>query len=139
MTPLIVFALWSCFAGARSRWLPGRMPRSAAAGQCSQLTAPWTGSQPASAAADWSCVYRLKVAPMSEDGPQRPVFPQQPLFRFIRRVYRCCRLGHRCGGVKGLQGRGTAGQHSVNLTPFSLLLLSSLYQSSQGCFCSSHE
>ncbi|KAB5567938.1 hypothetical protein PHYPO_G00238570 [Pangasianodon hypophthalmus] len=54
-------------------------------------------------------MYRLKVLPMSKDGPHRLVFPEQPLFRFIRRVYRCCQMGHHCRGVKGLQGRETAG------------------------------
>lgn len=112
MTPLIVIALGSLFAGVRSRAFPGRMPESPEAGQCGQLTTPWTETGITSQSGDWSNMYRLKVLPMSTDGPHRLVFPEQPLFRFFRRVYRCCQLGHHCGGVKGLQGREAAGEHT---------------------------
>ncbi|KAF7694817.1 uncharacterized protein si:ch211-170d8.2 [Silurus meridionalis] len=109
MTPLIVMALGSLFAGVRTRALLGRMSESPEAGQCGQLTAPWTDTEVTSLSGDWSLMYRLKVLPMSKDGPHRLVFPEQPLFRFVRRVYRCCQMGHHCGGVKGLQGRQAAG------------------------------
>lgn len=112
MTPVIILALSSFLAGVRSRSLLGRTPESPEAGQCGQLTAPWTDTEVTSLSGDWTLMYRLKVLPLSKDGPHRLVFPEQPLFRFIRRVYRCCQMGHRCGGVKGLQGRDTAGQHT---------------------------
>lgn len=110
MTPLVIIALVSVFAGVRSRSLFGRMEESPEAGQCGLLTAPWTDTRVTSPSGDWSHMYRLKVLAMSTDGPQRLVFPEQPLFGFIRRVYRCCQMGHHCGGVKGLQGRETAGE-----------------------------
>lgn len=116
MTPLVLIALGSCFVGVRSRSLPGGMPESPEAGQCEQLTAPWSDSQATSLSGDWSHLYRLKVLPMSKDLPQRLVFPEQQLFGFIRRVYRCCQMGHRCRGVKGLQGRETAGEHTGSVT-----------------------
>ncbi|KAK3566277.1 hypothetical protein QTP86_030568, partial [Hemibagrus guttatus] len=109
MTPVIVLALSSFLTGVRSRSLLGRMPESPEAGQCGQLTASWTDTEVTSLSGDWTHMYRLKVLPMSQDGSHHLVFPEQPLFRFIRRVYRCCQMGHRCGGVKGLQGRDTAG------------------------------
>ncbi|KAK2840570.1 hypothetical protein Q7C36_012149 [Tachysurus vachellii] len=101
MTPLLIIALGSLFTAVRSRSFLGA--------QCDLLTASWTDTKVTSVTGDWSHMYRLKVSPPPEDGPQRPVFPEQPLFGFIRRVYRCCQSGHRCAGVKGLQGRETAG------------------------------
>ncbi|TUM11644.1 Hepatocyte nuclear factor 1-alpha [Bagarius yarrelli] len=109
MSPFIIMALSSLFVGVRSRSLLGRIPESPEAEQCDQLTAPWRDTQLSSLSGDWSYMYRLKLLAMSKDGTHRPVFPEQPLFRFIRRVYRCCQMGHQCGGVKGLQGREAAG------------------------------
>ncbi|KAF4070340.1 hypothetical protein AMELA_G00284400 [Ameiurus melas] len=109
MTPLTILALGSVFAGVAGRSVLGRTPESPEAGQCGQLTAPWTETEVPSLSGDWSLMYRLKVFPMSQEGPHRLVFPEQPLFRFVRRVYRCCQMGHHCGGVKGLQGREAAG------------------------------
>ncbi|KAM9475918.1 uncharacterized protein Hap1MRO34_011636 [Clarias gariepinus] len=106
MTPLSLLVLGSCLAGVSSRPL---LSRAEAAGQCGELTAPWTRSTAASVSGDRSRVYRLRVFGVSPDGASRLVFPEQPLFSFVRRVYRCCQMGHHCGAVKGLQGRDTAG------------------------------
>ncbi|XP_030622947.1 uncharacterized protein LOC115806401 [Chanos chanos] len=74
---------------------------------CALLSSPWLESNVPSK--DRGLIYRLKVLPMS-DGPRRAVFPEQPLFRFVRRVYRCCQTGNRCENVKGIQGR-LSGSH----------------------------
>ncbi|XP_051965376.1 uncharacterized protein LOC127631323 [Xyrauchen texanus] len=71
--------------------------------QCALLNAPWTESS--TRLGDWGQMYRLKILTTMSDGPRRAVFPEQPLFRFVRRVYRCCQVGYHCGSVKGIQGR----------------------------------
>ncbi|XP_076859459.1 uncharacterized protein LOC143512720 [Brachyhypopomus gauderio] len=89
-----------------------RSPEEPESGQqqyCSLLSAPWTEIN--FPFATWSHLYRLKISPMSRDVPRRPVFPEQPLFRYVRRVYRCCQKGYRCGSVKGLQGRDVGGSN----------------------------
>ncbi|XP_056319268.1 uncharacterized protein si:ch211-170d8.2 [Danio aesculapii] len=70
--------------------------------QCGVLSAPWTESS--GPLEDWSQMYHLKILSTINDGPRRAVFPEQPLFRFVRRVYRCCQAGYHCGSVKGIQG-----------------------------------
>nr|XP_055024240.1 uncharacterized protein si:ch211-170d8.2 [Misgurnus anguillicaudatus] len=71
--------------------------------QCALLSAPWTEST--APFGDWGQMYRLKILSTMGDGPRRAVFPEPPLFQFVRRVYRCCQVGYHCGSVKGIQGR----------------------------------
>ncbi|CAB1319646.1 unnamed protein product [Coregonus sp. 'balchen'] len=70
---------------------------------CALLSAPWmeTNAYPMELAQ----LHRLRVGSMPQGGLRRTVFPEQPLFRFVRRVYHCCQLGFHCRGVKGIQGR----------------------------------
>ncbi|XP_016087874.1 uncharacterized protein [Sinocyclocheilus grahami] len=77
---------------------------------CALLSAPWTESTPP--LGDWGQMYRLKIQSTMSDGPRRAVFPEQPLFRFVRRVYRCCQVGYHCGSVKGIQG-GKVGDYNI--------------------------
>ncbi|XP_050973223.1 uncharacterized protein si:ch211-170d8.2 [Labeo rohita] len=78
--------------------------------QCALLSAPWTEST--TPLGDWGQMYRLKILSTMSDGPRRAVFPEQPLFRFVRRVYRCCQVGYHCGSVKGIQG-GKVGDSNI--------------------------
>ncbi|KAA0713829.1 hypothetical protein E1301_Tti015578 [Triplophysa tibetana] len=71
--------------------------------QCALLSAPWTESS--APFGDWGQMYRLKILSTTSDGSRPAVFPEQPLFQFVRRVYRCCQIGYHCGSVKGIQGR----------------------------------
>ncbi|XP_051950011.1 uncharacterized protein si:ch211-170d8.2 [Xyrauchen texanus] len=75
--------------------------------QCDLQSAPWTEST--TPVGDWGQMYRLKILSTMSDGPRRAVFPERPLFRFVRRVYRCCQLGYHCGSVKGIQGQKVGG------------------------------
>ncbi|XP_046904189.1 uncharacterized protein si:ch211-170d8.2 [Hypomesus transpacificus] len=71
--------------------------------QCALLTEPWTetyGSQ-----GDLAKSLHLRVLSLPLGGSRRTVFPEQPLFRYVRRVYRCCQIGFHCKSVKGIQGR----------------------------------
>ncbi|XP_062854267.1 uncharacterized protein si:ch211-170d8.2 [Trichomycterus rosablanca] len=107
---LMLLALWSFSVEVCCSPVLARIPaalESSEAGQCALLTAPW--SELISPPRDWTHIYRLKVLPISKDGPNKLVFPEQPLFQFVRRVYRCCQMGHHCAGVKGIQGRSTGG------------------------------
>ncbi|KAG5840704.1 uncharacterized protein si:ch211-170d8.2 [Anguilla anguilla] len=74
---------------------------------CALLAAPWMEST--GHFEGEGQLYRLRVLSLSEEGPRRTVFPEQPLFRFVRRVYRCCQMGFHCRGVKGIQGRLNGG------------------------------
>lgn len=76
--------------------------------QCALLSAPWTEST--TPLGDWGQMYRLKILSTMSDAPRRAVFPEQPLFRFVRRVYRCCQAGYHCGSVKGIQGGKVGGK-----------------------------
>lgn len=76
--------------------------------QCALLSAPWTEST--TPLGDWGQMYRLKILSTMSDGPRRAVFPEQALFRFVRRVYRCCQVGYHCGSVKGIQGGKVGGK-----------------------------
>ncbi|XP_077079333.1 uncharacterized protein LOC143732289 [Siphateles boraxobius] len=78
--------------------------------QCALLSAPWTESS--SPLGDWGHMYRLKILSTMSDVPRRAVFPEQALFRFVRRVYRCCQVGYHCGSVKGIQG-GKIGDSNI--------------------------
>ncbi|XP_041957195.1 uncharacterized protein si:ch211-170d8.2 [Alosa sapidissima] len=71
--------------------------------QCAVLTAPW--NEATGPVDSQEKLYRIRVHSMLEGSALRTVFPEQPLFRFIRRVYRCCQMGYHCGSVKGIQGR----------------------------------
>ncbi|CAB1321810.1 unnamed protein product, partial [Coregonus sp. 'balchen'] len=70
---------------------------------CALLAVPWieTNALPM----DLAQLHRLRVLSMPQGGLRRAVFPEQPLFRFVRRVYHCCQLRFHCRGVKGIQGR----------------------------------
>ncbi|XP_010874624.2 uncharacterized protein si:ch211-170d8.2 [Esox lucius] len=70
---------------------------------CALLAAPWVETN--TIPKDLAQLHRLRVLSMPQDGLRRAVFPEQPLFRFVRRVYHCCQLGFHCRGVKGIQGR----------------------------------
>ncbi|KAJ7994102.1 hypothetical protein DPEC_G00262440 [Dallia pectoralis] len=74
--------------------------------QCAQLAAPWVETN--SAPKELAQLHRLRVLSMPQ-GSRHAVFPEQPLFRFVRRVYHCCQLGFHCRGVKGIQGRISGG------------------------------
>ena len=76
--------------------------------ECTSLAVPWTEAR--LQGGHWGHIHRLKVLTMGNDGPKRAVFPEQPLFRFVRRVYHCCQMGFHCGGVKGIQGREAGGK-----------------------------
>ncbi|XP_026115121.1 uncharacterized protein si:ch211-170d8.2 [Carassius auratus] len=89
----------------RGRREPGPEPD-----QCTLLSAPWTEST--TPLGDWGQMYRLMILSTMSDGPRRAVFPEQPLFRFVRRVYRCCKVGYHCGSVKGIQG-GKVGDYNI--------------------------
>uniref|UniRef100_A0A8C8GJW6 Uncharacterized protein n=1 Tax=Oncorhynchus tshawytscha TaxID=74940 RepID=A0A8C8GJW6_ONCTS len=69
---------------------------------CAMLSAPWmeTSAYPM----ELALLHRLRVRSMAQGGLRRTVFPEQPLFHFVRRVYHCCQLGFHCRGVKGIQG-----------------------------------
>lgn len=71
--------------------------------QCAVLTAPW--DEATGPVNSQEQLLRIRVHSMSEGSALRTIFPEQPLFRFIRRVYRCCQMGYHCGSVKGIQGR----------------------------------
>ncbi|XP_066546025.1 uncharacterized protein LOC136713037 [Amia ocellicauda] len=73
--------------------------------QCALMTGPWV--EAAGGGGRAGQLYRLRMVPLSAEGPRRAVFPEQPLFQFVRRVYRCCQLGFSCRTVKGIQGRMT--------------------------------
>uniref|UniRef100_A0AAY4CXX5 Uncharacterized protein n=1 Tax=Denticeps clupeoides TaxID=299321 RepID=A0AAY4CXX5_9TELE len=89
-------------AGAQRRPRRGG-PEGRGSGHCAPLAAPWAES--VGPAGDRGLSYRVRVLPGFGESRRRAVFIEQPLFRFVRRVYRCCQAGHRCGGVKGIQGR----------------------------------
>lgn len=78
--------------------------------QCALLNSPWTES--ATPLGDWGQMYRLRILSTMSAGPRRAVFPEPPLFRFVRRVYRCCQVGYHCGSVKGIQG-GKVGDYNI--------------------------
>ena len=81
--------------------------------QCTMLTAPWNeATGPVNIQEQ---LYRIRILSMSEDSALRTIFPEQPLFRFIRRVYRCCQMGYHCGSVKGIQGQLYHGKSSSDL------------------------
>uniref|UniRef100_A0A8D3DIN3 Uncharacterized protein n=1 Tax=Scophthalmus maximus TaxID=52904 RepID=A0A8D3DIN3_SCOMX len=52
----------------------------------------------------------LPARPFSAGAARGPVFPGQPLFNFVRRVYQCCQEGQLCRSVKGIQGRLRGGR-----------------------------
>ncbi|XP_077378213.1 uncharacterized protein LOC144019189 [Festucalex cinctus] len=72
--------------------------------RCAELTAAWQESWHRNLREN-STVVRLSVRPLSAGASPGLVFPEKPLFSFVRRVYRCCQDGHDCMSVKGLQGR----------------------------------
>ncbi|KAJ8414764.1 hypothetical protein AAFF_G00022870 [Aldrovandia affinis] len=89
---------------------PRRRRRDSAETQrehCALLAAPWM--EATGHFEDNGQLYRLRVLSLPEGGPRRGVFPELPLFRFVRRVYRCCQMGFHCRGVKGIQGRLNGG------------------------------
>ncbi|KAG8455743.1 hypothetical protein GDO86_001800 [Hymenochirus boettgeri] len=68
--------------------------------QCSFLSQQWAWHQDIVYQPDPSAIFMLRVF----TGPLRPMFPEQNLFRYISRVYKCCKLGFTCKRIKGLQG-----------------------------------
>lgn len=71
--------------------------------QCALLTNPWIETTgPVNSQEPF---YRIRVHPRSEENAPRTMFPEQSLFRFIKRIYQCCQMGYHCGSVKGIQGR----------------------------------
>uniref|UniRef100_A0A3B1K8K5 Si:ch211-170d8.2 n=1 Tax=Astyanax mexicanus TaxID=7994 RepID=A0A3B1K8K5_ASTMX len=108
---LQILACLSMLPGARGGSLFARTAQSPsqeeAEKMCTTLAMPWTEAR--LQGGHWGHIYRLKVLNMGEGGPKRAVFPEQSLFRFVRRVYHCCQMGFHCGGVKGLQGREAGG------------------------------
>ncbi|XP_036382048.1 uncharacterized protein si:ch211-170d8.2 [Megalops cyprinoides] len=129
---LVLLITWTCPSGGQGRtlqsWLsklshfgdgheaptantlPRRRRRESLETQmehCALLAAPWT--EATGNFEDSGQLYRLRVLSLQDGGLRRPVFPEQPLFRFVRRVYRCCQMGFHCRGVKGIQGRLTGG------------------------------
>nr|XP_057927333.1 uncharacterized protein si:ch211-170d8.2 [Doryrhamphus excisus] len=71
--------------------------------RCAELTASWLQNSQVNPL-DKSTVLRLSVRPLSAGISRGSVFPEKPLFSFVRRVYRCCQDGLDCRSVKGLQG-----------------------------------
>ncbi|XP_072538737.1 uncharacterized protein [Salminus brasiliensis] len=108
---LQVFTSMTMLLGVQSGPLFARTAQSPsreeAEKKCTTLAMPWTEAR--LQGGHWGHIYRLKVLNMGRDGPRRAVFPEQPLFRFVRRVYHCCQMGFHCGGVKGIQGREAGG------------------------------
>ncbi|MEE6504535.1 hypothetical protein FKM82_005228 [Ascaphus truei] len=68
--------------------------------QCIHMSQPWTHGQDAVRNQDPSSVFLFSVF----TGSLKPIFPQQNLFQYISRIYRCCKLGFTCRKIKGLQG-----------------------------------
>ncbi|XP_061673980.1 uncharacterized protein si:ch211-170d8.2 [Syngnathoides biaculeatus] len=88
--------------------LPRRWMRVAAddrRGRCAELTASWQENSQQRDPQDHSTVVRLRVRPLSAGVARGSVFPEKPLFSFVRRIYRCCQDGLDCRSVKGIQGR----------------------------------
>ncbi|KAM4808062.1 uncharacterized protein WCC33_002784 [Rhinophrynus dorsalis] len=73
--------------------------------QCNYMSQPWLQRPDVFYNMDPSALFLFRVF----TGPLRPIFPQHNLFRFISRIYRCCKLGFPCRRVKGLQGTLNAG------------------------------
>uniref|UniRef100_A0A6I8SNF2 Uncharacterized protein n=1 Tax=Xenopus tropicalis TaxID=8364 RepID=A0A6I8SNF2_XENTR len=73
--------------------------------QCTYMSQPWTRSQDIIYQQDPSAMFLFRVF----TGPLRPTFPHQNLFRYMSRIYRCCKLGFTCKRVKGLQGTWARG------------------------------
>ncbi|XP_077418758.1 uncharacterized protein LOC144049591 [Vanacampus margaritifer] len=100
-------------APSPGRWSRGRTDllrrwrRGAAEAQrerCAEFTATWQESWHRNPREN-STVVRLSVRPLSAGASRGLVFPEKPLFSFVRRIYRCCQDGLDCRSVKGLQGR----------------------------------
>nr|XP_023696524.1 uncharacterized protein LOC111858736 [Paramormyrops kingsleyae] len=72
---------------------------------CALLAAPWKETR---GGGDRGHQYRLRILSLPEGGPRRAVFPEQTLFGFVRRVYRCCQMGFLCRSIKGIQGQLSA-------------------------------
>ncbi|XP_077457406.1 uncharacterized protein LOC144074717 [Stigmatopora argus] len=72
--------------------------------RCAELTASWQENSYGNPR-DNSTAVRLVVRPLGAGISRGLVFPERPLFTFVRRVYRCCQDGLDCRSVKGLQGR----------------------------------
>nr|XP_061841863.1 uncharacterized protein si:ch211-170d8.2 [Nerophis lumbriciformis] len=80
--------------------------------RCADLTANWLHNSRVQAA-DKSTVLHLSVRPASAGASRGSVFPEQPLFSLVRRVYRCCQEAGECRSVRGLQGGFLAGGPDV--------------------------
>ncbi|XP_049618755.1 uncharacterized protein si:ch211-170d8.2 [Syngnathus scovelli] len=91
--------------------------------RCAELTAAWQESPHRSPRRN-STVLRLSVRPLSSGASWGLVFPEKPLFSFVRRVYRCCQDGFDCRNVKGLQGRLRRGSDVELLLTREVLSLS---------------
>ncbi|XP_061622437.1 uncharacterized protein si:ch211-170d8.2 [Phyllopteryx taeniolatus] len=89
--------------------------------RCAELTASWQENSQRHPQ-DHSTVVRLRVRPLSAGVSRGAVFPEKPLFSFVRRVYRCCQDGLDCRSVKGLQGRLRGPDVELLLTREILLL-----------------
>ncbi|XP_029115479.1 uncharacterized protein LOC114912479 [Scleropages formosus] len=80
--------------------------------QCALLGARWkeaTGD--ATVPGPEISTYRVRVLPLPRGGPRRAVSPEEALRSFSARVYRCCRMGFQCRGVRGIQGHVSADFH----------------------------
>ncbi|OCT98192.1 uncharacterized protein XB5848002.S [Xenopus laevis] len=93
--------------------------------QCTYMSQPWIQSQDIIYQQDPSAMFLFKVY----TGSLRPTFPHQNLFKYMSRIYRCCKLGFTCKRVKGLQGTWTPGsgkkevEFSIDSDIFNLSIL----------------
>uniref|UniRef100_A0A3Q3K9J3 Uncharacterized protein n=1 Tax=Monopterus albus TaxID=43700 RepID=A0A3Q3K9J3_MONAL len=71
--------------------------------RCAELAAPLLENAQ-QVPEDNATVLHLRVRPFSPRASQGPVFPEKPLFSFVRQVYHCCQEGLHCRSVKGIQG-----------------------------------
>uniref|UniRef100_A0A672JBM7 Uncharacterized protein n=1 Tax=Salarias fasciatus TaxID=181472 RepID=A0A672JBM7_SALFA len=72
--------------------------------RCADLSAPWLHNT-RQVSGDDGTLLRVRVRPFSPGASRGLVFPEKPLFNFIRRIYRCCQDRVTCRSVRGIQGR----------------------------------
>lgn len=87
-----------------------RSADAAAASRCSELAPPWQENPGPVPEDPPGALLQLRVWGPGSGAPPGPVFPGAPLLGFVRRVYRCCERGQSCRGLRGVQGRRTAGK-----------------------------
>ncbi|OCU01724.1 uncharacterized protein XB5848002.L [Xenopus laevis] len=93
--------------------------------QCTYMSQPWIQSQDIIYQQDPGVMFLFRVY----TGPLRPTFPRPNLFKYMSRIYRCCKLGFTCKRVKGLQGTWTHGngrkevEFSIDSDIFNLSIL----------------